>query len=86
MSQRSVDDVKMLVVDNVLHSLRFRIRGGETGDHFVSWFTGEWHCDCIAWMSNKQCRHVKTGEVLLESIQEALKKIEQGERENWKKT
>ena len=84
MSERQVESVKVGIYQNRLSSLQFNVRGGRTGDHHIQWLQGEWRCDCIGWMSNKRCRHVKAGVILLKKIEEALDAIEKGEQENCK--
>jgi len=82
-SERQIDEPRLTVVDNQIMSLRFRVKGGRTGDHFVQYLAGEWRCDCIGWQSNKMCRHVKAGSVMLEFMQNALQEIDRRESENW---
>lgn len=84
MSTRQIEEVRFGVYSNRLQTLRFKVTGGDTGDHMVTWISGEWHCDCIGFMSNKKCRHVKMGEIMLRAVFEALQQIENGELKNWK--
>jgi len=82
-SERTIDEPRLTVVANQIQSLRFRVKGGRTGDHFIQYLAGEWRCDCQGFMSNKKCRHVKAGEILLGKIQEGLDIIDSEERNNW---
>jgi len=84
MSERVIDEVKIGIYNNRLSSLRFSVRGGSTGEHFVQFLQGDWRCDCKAFMSLKECRHLKSGKILLNKIQEALIVIEEMEYKNWK--
>ena len=84
MSTRQVEEVRFGVYNNRLQTLRFKVTGGETGDHCITWLSGDWHCDCQGFMSNKKCRHVKMGEIMLRYVTEALQEIENGELKNWK--
>ncbi|MGI0057753.1 MAG: hypothetical protein ACREAK_10340 [Nitrosarchaeum sp.] len=84
MSERIIDNIKVGIYNSRLSSLRFSVRGGSTGEHFVQYLQGEWRCNCHGFMSHAKCRHVKSGNVLLRHIEQALDEIEQGEKENWK--
>lgn len=84
-SKRQIDEPRLTVVGNLIQSLRFRVKGGRTGDHFIQYLAGEWRCDCQGFMSNKKCRHVKAGEIILQYMQEALIEIDRMERENWQR-
>jgi len=84
-SERTIEEPRMLIVDNQIMSFRFRVKGGSTGDHFVQYLSGDWRCDCHGFMSHAKCRHVKSGQILLDKINEGLTEIEKGERENWQK-
>lgn len=86
MSKRTIDEVKVGFDENFnsVISLRFRVRGGRTGDHFVQYLSGEWFCDCYGFISHKKCRHVKAGEVIMKHIMKALDEIEIGEKNEWR--
>lgn len=76
------DQVEVAIKDGELSNLRFVVRGGETGAHYVVW-NGEWSCDCQGFGRYEKCRHVKGGEILRKYVAEGIAAVNRSEHA-WK--
>lgn len=80
---RHADKLELVVEEGKLETMQVRIRGGGKS-HYVQWLQGEWRCDCMGFQTQKVCRHVKAGNILLAFVVDALGHIGKREKENWK--
>ena len=67
-----MDEVSLSLVSNEVSSLRIKITGGQTGDHFIAYLQGDWHCDCFGYTTHKHCRHTEAGIKIKKHIDTAL--------------
>ena len=72
---RQIKDVSFKASNDIIGTLRFRIIGGTTGDHFVKYDGDEWYCDCPGFQNHKHCRHVDNGKTILLHLYKALDEI-----------
>ena len=56
-----VETVFLKLENGVVRTIRFK-QQGSTGTHFVNRdIEGEWHCDCMGFLTHKRCKHVEFG-------------------------
>ena len=75
MNMRHFRDVSFRAKDDIIGTLRFKVEGGTTGDHFVKFDGDNWYCDCIGFRSHGHCRHVDGGKKILLYIYKAIDDI-----------